>query len=124
MNLAIVNEDPNDKLIRDLREEVFAPETRNAEAQASRDSDPGTKNQKQNQKRKPDLPKKPATPAKPSTFRRLRVEGPGRGVFLMRAMSSGPLGEFFNRELYQTVQFPIREQLLRSIAKQFQEGSY
>ena len=36
----------------------------------------------------------------------------------------GPLGEFFSRELYRTVQFPIQEQLLRSIAKQFQEGSY
>jgi hypothetical protein len=34
----------------------------------------------------------------------------------------GPLGEFFNRELYRTVQLPIREQRLRSNEKQFQGG--
>ena len=34
----------------------------------------------------------------------------------------GPLGEFFNRELYRTVQFTIRERLLRSNEKQFQRG--
>ena len=34
----------------------------------------------------------------------------------------GPLEEFFNRELYRTVQFSIQEQLLRSIEKQFQGG--
>ena len=28
------------------------------------------------------------------------------------------------KAMYRTVQFSIREQLLRSIAKQFQEGSY
>ena len=32
------------------------------------------------------------------------------------------LGEFSNRELYRTVQLPIREQLLRSNAKQVQGG--
>ena len=30
----------------------------------------------------------------------------------------------FRERCFRTVQFPIREQLLRSIAKQFQEGSY
>ena len=34
----------------------------------------------------------------------------------------GPLGEFFNRELYRPVQFPIQEQLLRSNEKQFRGG--
>ena len=34
----------------------------------------------------------------------------------------GPLGEFFNRELYRTVQLTIREQLLRSKEKQLQGG--
>jgi len=35
---------------------------------------------------------------------------------------NGPLGEFFNGELYRMVQVSIQEQLLHSNEKQFQGG--
>ena len=53
-----------------------------------------------------------------------RIAGCGLQVIGCTSLErhDGPLGEFSNRELYRTVQLPIREQRLRSNVKQFQGG--